>query len=80
MRKVLAATACVALLAGCTPPLEYGDIEGKDYYAAYDSMVPIVTCAGNPIICTTNFIFTHEDERWVLHLRQGPKTGDRNVT
>ncbi|KAB7761788.1 hypothetical protein MMUC44124_01115 [Mycolicibacterium mucogenicum DSM 44124] len=77
--------AAAVLASGCTPTLNAGVIEGKDHYPESVAMIPqyTTTCSGNPPVCSVQMIGmipVVTPEAWTLHLRDGDKTGDHNVT
>ena len=85
-RRLTTAAAAVALLAtGCADKLDRGTVTGKDHTPESVVMMPQYTpmCSGNPPICTQKLIGMipiTTPESWTLHLRDGEKTGDHDVT
>ncbi|SKU61389.1 hypothetical protein [Mycobacteroides abscessus] len=69
-----ALAAAVLLLSGCSY-LDRGVVTGKQYYPASDTIIPISTGKGGVVM-----VPSHTDERWVLYLRDGEKTGEHEVT
>lgn len=66
--------AAVLLLSGCSF-LDKGVVTGKEYFPASDTIIPISTGKGGVVM-----VPSHQDERWVLYLRDGEKTGEHYVT
>ncbi|OHU71358.1 hypothetical protein BKG86_17035 [Mycobacteroides chelonae] len=79
-KRLITATAAALLLSGCTS-LDHGVVMGKDHYPAYSTVTTTLTCTGgkNPT-CTPIVIPIFVPGRFVLHLRDSDKTGDRDVT
>lgn len=69
-----ALAATVLLLSGCSF-LDRGVVTGKEYFPASDTIIPISIGNGS-----TSLVPTHDDERWVLYLRDGDATGEHEVT
>lgn len=70
-RHLLAALGATAVvLSGCAATLDRGVVEGKDYHAAYTT---VVVSGKTPVPI-------YHPERWVLHLRDGDQKGYRKVT
>lgn len=86
IRNRVAAIVAVSVLAvGCTPTLDRGVVAGKDHTPESVAMIPQYTtmCVGNPPVCSVQMIGmipVTNPEQWTLHLRDGDKTGDHNVT
>jgi hypothetical protein len=89
MRLIVALVVVLALVVVGCGGIESGTVEKKSYEPenTYFMMLPIQTgqiCSGNPSICTpimSMFPFwIHDDEDYVLHLRDGEKTGKVTVS
>ena len=76
----------LALLAtACTSHLDRGVVTGKDYTpeSTYEMPQYMTTCTGSPPICSQTligFIPITSPESWTLHLKDGDKTGDHDVS
>lgn len=80
--------AFVLVLTGCGD-MEAGEVTRKEYQPerTYFMMLPVQTgqiCSGNPPTCVPIMgmfpFWIRDDEDWVLHLRDGDKTGKANVS
>lgn len=81
MKRLAALAAAAALtLTGCANDLDHGVVTGREHHGAWMQMLPMTTCSGNPSICTTSYTPVFWPESWVLHLRDGQRTGDHDVS